>query len=280
MLSSLTLVCALLVGGPAVESICQSATAQPIVPLDGKWTRKPDQTQAVVLIHGFHIHLTDKNVPKPALRPWQHYDSPLVKELAKTSDVFVFAYGQNGSIDTIVKESKLRDNIALLRKLGYKDIILVGHSAGGLIARHFVEDNPDSGVTKVVQVCAPNGGTPLAGARVPKSQRVFVECLTEASRKQCMKDRENKLVPPKVQFICIVAKSEAKAATDGIVPCVCQWTADLQKQGIPAYGFVSGHREMVHSAKYAEALANLIRDKHDRWNAERVEKAKKELFGP
>ena len=36
---------------------------------------------------------------------------------------------------------------------------LVGYSAGALIARYFVEDSPDYGVTKVIQVCAPNGGS-------------------------------------------------------------------------------------------------------------------------
>jgi pimeloyl-ACP methyl ester carboxylesterase len=280
MMPSVILCVGLLLGGaPTVDSFCHLATA-PSVPLDGKWVRKPDKNQAIVLIHGYYFHFTDKNVSKPALRPWQKPDNPLITELAKTADVFVFAYGQNASIDAIAKESKLGDSVALLRKQGYKEIILVGHSAGGLIARHFIEDNPDCGVTRVVQVCAPNGGTPLAGARVPKSQKVFIECLTEECRKECQKEREKKRVPMKIQFACVVAKSDPKATTDGIVPSKSQWTPDLQKQGIPAFGLVGGHREVVHSAKHAEALARVIRNDHGRWNAEQVDKARKELFAP
>src|SRR5438034_10710821 len=105
MPSSILLCSLLLVGGaPSVHSICQQAAP---VPVDGKWARSPKQTQAVVLIHGFYYRFTDRSVAKPDLRPWQSADGPLVKELAKNADVFVFAYGQNASLDTIVKESKL-----------------------------------------------------------------------------------------------------------------------------------------------------------------------------
>src|ERR1043165_6526837 len=234
MLSSLPLCCTLLLGGnPAVASTFQQAAPAPV---DGKLTRSANQAQAVVLIHGFYFHLRDKSVPNAELRPWQKADGPLVKELAKHADVFVFAYGQNASIETIVKESKLQDSIAQLRKLGYTEIVLLGHSAGGLIARQFVEDHPDAGVTKVIQVCAPNGGSPLALLRGHKSQKVFLDCLSEGGRQECLKLRADKRIPQNVQFVCVVARGDGKNGTDGIVPCVSQWTEDLHKQGIPAVG--------------------------------------------
>ena len=120
------LFCSLLLGGtPAVESICLQVGP---VPANGKWTRSANQTKAVVLVHGFYYHFKDKSVPKAELRPWQKADSPLVKELAKTSDVYVFGYGQNGSVDAVANQSKLGDNIAQLKQLGYTEIILVGHT--------------------------------------------------------------------------------------------------------------------------------------------------------
>lgn len=277
MLSTLTLFCSLTLGGsPAVESICLQ-----VAPASGKekWTRTPKQPRAVVLIHGFHYHLTNKNVPKAEFRPWQRADAAIVKEMAKHADVFVFAYGQNVPLDTIVKESKLGDSVAHLRNLGYTDVVLMGHSAGGLIARHFVEDFPDAGVTKVIQVCTPNGGSPLATVTSPKNQKVFLECLTEKHRQQCMKDRTAKMIPDKIQFICVVGKGDGTKGTDGVVPCICQWTADLQKQGIPVVSVLGSHREVVRDAKTTEILASLIRDKQPRWTAERIEKAKKEIFG-
>lgn len=264
-----------LTGSPAVESVCLQ-----VAPINVKWARSPNQPRAVLLIHGFHYHLRDSSVPKAEFRPWQKADSALVKELSKNADVYVFAYGQNVTIDTIVKESKLTASIAELRKLGYKDIVLVGHSAGGLIARQFVEDHPDAGVTKVIQICAPNGGSPLASLTAPKSQRIFMQCLTTESRKECLKMRADKKIPEQVQFVCVIAKQEKKATTDGVVPCLCQWTADLQTQGVPAVCVIGGHREVVRDSKLVPVISDLILDTPGRWKATRVEQAKKEFFGP
>ncbi len=277
MLPSLTLFCSLAFGGaPPVESVCHQVAP---APTKEKWTRTREQTRAVVLIHGFHYHVLSKNVPKAEFRPWQKVDAALVKEVAKHADVYVFAYGQNVPLDTIVSQSKLGASVAQLRNLGYGEVVLVGHSAGGLIARHFVEDFPNAGVTKVIQVCAPNGGSPLATVTAPKAQKVFLECLTEKCRQQCMKDRAAKLIPDKVQFLCVVARGDGTKGTDGVVPCVCQWTADLQKQGIPVVGIMGSHREAVRDAKTAETLAELIRANQPRWPPERIEKAKRELLG-
>lgn len=276
MLSSLTLCCALALGaGPSVESIFLPAAP---LPVGGKWARTPQQPCAVVLIHGFHYHLLEKSVPKAEFRPWQHPDSALVKELAKHADVFTFAYGQNTSLDAIVRTSTIGENITQLRKLGYSDIVLLGHSAGGLIARHFVEDFPDAGVTKVIQVCSPNGGSPLAVLTGPKSQKAFRDCLTEKGRQECLRVRAGKVIPDHVHFVCVVAKGNGSTGSDGVVPCICQWTADLQKQGIPVVGIPLSHRAAVRDLKAAETLANLVREKQDRWTPVRVELARKEIF--
>jgi pimeloyl-ACP methyl ester carboxylesterase len=279
MLSTLPLFCTLLLSGsPAVESTIRQVAPVAPVEVEGKWRRTPGHTQAVVLIHGFHYHFSNKSVSKAEFRPWQHADSAVVKTLAKHNDVFSFAYGQNVPIESIVKDSTLGAAVARLRDLGYRDVVLVGHSAGGLIARQFIEDFPESGVTKVVQVCAPNGGSPLAAIKGPKSQRVFLDCLTREGRKICLKERADKRIPDNVQFVCIVARMNTTTHTDGVVPCVNQWTADLQKQGIPAFGMVGTHREVVRDAKAAEVLAALVRDRQGRWTEERIVQARKELF--
>jgi len=260
-------------GPPAVESICLQ-----IAPANAVWTRSANRTQAILLIHGYHYHFSSKNVPKAELRPWQKAESPFVKELGKTADVFSFGYGQNVELETIVKESKLASTIASLRKLGYTDIILIGHSAGGLIARQFVEDNPDAGVTRVVQVCAPNGGSPLAGGIGTKSQAAFLDCLSVDGRKKCLEMRAEKRIPEKVQFVCVIARTEKTTDSDGVVPCKSQWTPDLQKQGIPAVGVIGSHREVVHEARVAETLVGLLREKQTRWSPERIDQAKKEFL--
>ena len=276
MLGSLILFSTLTLSGtPAVQSVCLQ-----VAPVhNGKWSRTPNHTQAVLLIHGYHVHLFDKNVPKAEFRPWQKADSPLVKALAKNADVYALAYGQNASLDTIVKHSALAPSVAELRKLGYTDVVLVGHSAGGLIARHFVEDHPDAGITKVIQVCAPNAGTPLAKLSGPKSQKVFINCLTTEERKKCLELRADKKIPDNVQFLCVVARGEGDAPSDGVVPCASQWSEDLRKQGIGAHLVSGTHREVVREESLANTLATLARNQQQRWSPERIEKERKRILG-
>jgi pimeloyl-ACP methyl ester carboxylesterase len=260
---------------PAVESkFLQVAPAAE----GGKLVRSPGQTRAVVLIHGFLFHVRSQSVSRAGFRPWQQPHTPLVKELARDSDVFVFAYGQDASITGVVEGSGLAGHVVRLRQLGYRDVVLLGHSAGGLIARQFVEDHPDAGVTKVIQVCCPNGGSPSAHIQVPRSQRPFLDCLTVEGRRQCLKTRAGVRIPAGVQFVCVVGGGPYGTG-DGIVPCKCQWTDDLQDQGIPAVKLSVTHREAVRSPKEARTLADLVRHDQPRWPANRVRTARKEILG-
>ncbi|MBM3993324.1 MAG: hypothetical protein FJ303_04090 [Planctomycetes bacterium] len=272
MLVAWTLVVAF-AGAPAVDSICPQ-----VAPAKDTWARTANRARAVLLIHGFHYHFTDAGVARAALRPWQVKDSPLVKELGKDADVFSLAYGQNVPLDVIVKESKLASSVAELKKLGYSEIVLIGHSAGGLIARQFVEDNPSAGVAKVLQICSPNAGSALAELGGTKSQKPFLRSLTPDFRKKLLEARKDKRIPEKVQFLCVVARTGKGADSDSIVLCESQWTPDLHKQGIPAVGVFGVHREVVRDAKLAVTLAGLVRDSHPRWSAERVEQGKKEIL--
>jgi pimeloyl-ACP methyl ester carboxylesterase len=192
--------------------------------------------------------------------------------------VFSFAYGQNVSADDVVEVPDLSDDLQRLKKLGYKEIVLVGFSAGGLIVREFVEDHPDSPVTKVVQVCAPNGGSGWAKIKAVRSvQRDFLDSLTKDQRRRIMLARGDKEIPAQVEFVCIVGT--VAIIGDGVVSCKSQWTEDLQEQGIPAYGVNSMHTHVVHSKKGIELMAELVRDPQPRWDAKQVAQARKELLG-
>lgn len=261
---------------PAVESrFIQVAP----VSEGGKFVRTPGRARAVVLLHGYRFHLSDLGVSRADFRPWQRPDSLLVKELAADSDVFAFAYGQNACIEDIARGSGLKEDIGKLRELGYREIVLVGHSAGGLVARLFVEDHPGAGVTKVVQVCSPNGGCYAAGLKGPKSQRAFLDCLTVKGRQRCLKERAGKTIPEGVEFVCVVGCGSRAGHSDGVVPCSCQWTADLQDQGIPAMRLGVGHREAVRVEKGAHLLADLVRHEQHRWPARRIREAREEILG-
>lgn len=241
--------------------------------------RSDGQERAVVLIHGFAIHFRTESVLKAEFRRWQQPETPLVQELGKTGDVYSYCYSQNAPLDNVVSNGGLREAVAQLRKAGYRDIVLVGHSAGGLIARQFVEDYPGDGVTKVLQVCSPNTGTPSAKTTVLAAQQPFLNCLTEDGRRECLKSRAGRKIPDSVEFICVIGRPEPKADSDGVVPCVSQWSEDLQKQCIPVVVIAADHLEATRVPANARIIAGLVKEKQQRWLATKVEQTRKELFG-
>jgi pimeloyl-ACP methyl ester carboxylesterase len=241
----------------------------------GRFARSQGQKRAVVLLHGYRLCFKKISVPRAILRDWEEKGSPLVNALGQHADVFAFAYGQTVPVEAIDRLAGLREGIARVKKLGYSRIVLVGHSAGGLVARCFVEDYPEAGVTKVVQVCAPNGGSYYADLKfVPKNHKLFVKSLSKASREKCLLAREGKKIPAKIQFVCIVT------AEDMVVPCKCQWTLDLQKQGVPVLKFVTGHRQVMRKTASAKKIAEVICANYPRWQPGQVAEAVKEIFKP
>src|SRR5262249_53874799 len=157
------------------------------------------------LIHGIRVHpFNSTKAGEASLHDWQKPGSALVKSLARDADVFAYAYGQTAALEKIADAAGLTRAIEKLRFMGYKEIVLVGHSAGGVLARLFVEDHPDSGVTRVVQVCSPNDGSSLANASfsVCKDQEPFLQSLTKKERCKQWALRVEKTIPEKVEFCC------------------------------------------------------------------------------
>jgi pimeloyl-ACP methyl ester carboxylesterase len=242
--------------------------------------RTPGQDRVVVLIHGLGLHPIAKDrAGRATLRSWQKGDSVLVKELARHADVYALSYGQVVAVDKVPEAIHLADRVRDLRKAGYRDVVLVGHSAGGLIARQLVEDHPDLGVSKVIQVCAPNTGSALAAVRAARDAQVaFLVSLGRAARTAFLARRSDLRIPTAVQFACVVAVTTPLGG-DGIVSTRSQWSDDLQKQGIPAYLLRATHRDAVRSARAAELIARLVRDAQPRWKADEVARARKKLLG-
>jgi pimeloyl-ACP methyl ester carboxylesterase len=243
-----------------------------------KWERSPKQERAVVLIHGLRLFFKKEAVLHPEFRDWQEANSPLVKRLGQDSDVYSFAYAQSIAADEIGETPEFGENIQRLKKLGYKEIVVLGYSAGGLIARRYVEDFPDGGVTKVVQICTPNGGSGWAKIKaVRAAQLEFLDSLTKENRLKLLRERVNKVIPEKVQFVCVVGTGVVLG--DGFVSCKSQWTEELQEQGIPALAVSDTHRHIMHSKKSIDVLAELVREPQPRWDAKHVAKARKEILG-
>src|SRR5262249_36146369 len=159
-----------------------------------------------VLVHGLTVHPLEERITRAEPHSWQKPDAPLVQRLTREADVFAFSYAQNASISDVVERSALMRQLKRLRDLGYREIVLVGHSAGGIIVRQLVEDHPDVPVTRVVQVATPNLGSAWANFQLPwSSQKPFLADLTRWIRRQTQSRRADILIPARVEFVCVVA---------------------------------------------------------------------------
>lgn len=259
---------------PNIET--QFVQVAPVKPERRWWT--PTRSRAVVLIHGLQIHPFSKtNVTRPHLHSWQKPGCLLVKHLAAEADVFAFSYGQTVSADDIAECPALAANLRRLKQQGYREIVLIGHSAGGVIARQFIEDHPDSGVTKVIQVCAPNGGSGWAmWPTVRGNQLDFLESLTKPARSRSLAERKDKRIPATIEFVCVVGTGAVVG--DGMVLTRSQYPPDLQRQGIPAYPFNGTHWTALRSPRGVELLTRLVRQPQPRWDARRIADLRRQLL--
>jgi pimeloyl-ACP methyl ester carboxylesterase len=249
------------------------------VPRNGELMRTRDRDRAVLLIHGLKVHPVQKEkVDRAELHAWQTPDAALVRKLGQEADVFAFAYAQNVAVDRVAELPDLADAVARLKRLGYKEVVLIGHSAGGLVARNFVEDHPDAGVAKVIQVCVPNGGSSLASVAVARSeQRAYIESLSKQERDRVRKERADKRIPAQVEFVVVVGNGLGEG--DGVVRVSSQWTEDLARQGIPAVTLSATHRDALRGEAGVELINRLVRERQPRWDEGHVEWMRKELFG-
>lgn len=276
MFTTLPLLCVLWAATPEIETrFVQVASAA----TRGNWWQTPEKKRAVVLIHGLLVHPFSKTkVGHAHLHGWQKPDCLLVKRLAQDADVFAFSYAQTVSADDIAECAALEREIVKLRREGYREIILLGHSAGGVIARQFVEDHPDCGVTKVIQVCAPNVGSGWAKWQTVRANQIeFLDSLTKPARRRSLTERADKEIPEHIEFACIVGTGTIGG--DGVVSNRSQYPPDLQKQGIPAYPFNSTHWMVLRSQKGVDLVARVARETQRRWDAKQVEAIRKKLPG-
>lgn len=234
------------------------------------------KARAVVLIPGLYVHPFRRvRATRPEMRAWQMPAGELVKALAKDADVFAFSYAQTASLDEVAKSPGLRDAVTRLRDAGYSEVVLVGHSAGGVIARQFAEANPDAGATKVIAVAAPFAGAGMANLKVgyPKVQAPFVQSLGPDARAKALRCAP----AADVELACVVCKLK-RLDTDGAVATRSQWPDDLQRAGVPAVLAPVSHFEVMDSAVAAKIIAELATAKLVRWSAAEVETARAALF--
>jgi len=245
---------------------------------DGVIARSTGQGRAVVLIEGLNLHLLHHDhAARAELRPWQQPGSVLVRALAPEGDVFSFTYAQTAPVNDIAEMPTLGDSVRRLHEAGYNEVVLVGFSAGAVVARQFVEDNPQAGVGLVIQVCAPNVGSGLARIKALGAvQEPFLQSLTKQARSRVLQERRGKRIPEQVEFVCVVG--DGLIFGDGVVTTRSQWSEDLQAQGIPAVPLRTEHWEAVRGAHASQVIASLVRERHPRWDAAQVAAMRQRLW--
>lgn len=235
--------------------------------------------RAVVLVHGLKIYpFRPQKAEQPELHDWQAPGSELVRALSPDADVFAFAFAQTLPVDVVAHAPKLRDAVVRFRAAGYREVVLVGHSAGGLVARIFAENYPD-GLTKVVTVATPHAGAGAANATggYPKCQAPFVHSIAPDYRAAANR-ASNRAIDRRVQVVSVVTKLRGIDA-DGLLTLQTQWPLLLQQQGIPAAVLYDSHWTALRTPAGARVVAGLVRDPLVRWSPEQVEVARKVLFG-
>jgi pimeloyl-ACP methyl ester carboxylesterase len=266
-------------GLPPVDfKFVQVAPARPLAQ-NGIVARSPGQSRAVILIEGLELNLLDhRKGPQGELRFWQQPGSVIVKALSADADVFSFCYGQTAPVTDMGELPALRDNVQHLRQLGYTEVVFVGYSAGGIVARQFVEDNPGIGVTRVIQVCTPNLGSTLARIKsmVGPAQESFLQSLTKEARSRAFQERRGKRIPENVEFVCVLGNGLVYG--DGITSTRSQWPDDLQVQGVPVVIAKTEHWEVMRSERSAIMIARLVRENQPRWDAAKVAAMRKHLW--
>jgi pimeloyl-ACP methyl ester carboxylesterase len=78
-----------------------------------------------------------------------------------------------GSAPLQVQASALADLIYALDLSADDQLLLVGHSAGGVVARLAMVQQPQIGVDTLITIAAPNLGAPLAGIGAELGHRIF-----------------------------------------------------------------------------------------------------------
>jgi pimeloyl-ACP methyl ester carboxylesterase len=235
--------------------------------------------RAVVLIHGVRAHPIDGDKPHEAISPsWQSPDSHVTRALGDQGSVFAFSYSQNRRVEEMPQQ--LLPHIERLRGGGYRDVALVGFSAGALVARQFVEDHPEAGVGKVIQVCPPNAGSDWGGlARaVREGQEPFIRSLREEDRAKFVRDRAERgvRIPDRVEFVVVLGS--VGGGGDGVLGKATQWPPELQEQGIPVVKVGVLHGLAMRSETAARTYARLLTETQPRWDAEAVEAARREIL--
>ena len=122
-------------------------------------------------------------------------------------------------------------------------------------------------MTKVVQVCAPNGGSGWAVLQAVRTNQIeFLDSLTKGARQRAARKRTARSSPP-MSSSCASSAPARWSATAWLHAAV--GGRRISGEGVPAAFLATTHWFAIRSEKGADLLARLVREPQPRWDAER-----------
>ena len=206
--------------------------------------REHDDT-LVILIHGFCRGAKDMQFWKKCLQP--EFPHILTPDLPTT-----FA-----SFQTCTE--RLEEEVATAAPEQYRNILIAGHSMGGLLARAFLQRNPMKNVSRLVCAGTPHSGSKLAdiALKIPGTGAIWkpLHALKCSARTQ--------LITPEIPDLEIGA----------IVSCSnTHWTGKYFLSD-PADGLVELHSATPQDAKsVVQVSANHVKMQYDPYTAALIKK--------
>ena len=178
---------------------------------------------------------------------------------------WVFQYPSGLRLDGIA--AGLNYEIEQLReKYGFKKIILIAHSMGGLISRTYIQryqNNENSVVERYISISSPYGGHDLAVFGVREETKSFVAAWVDMVPGSKFQERmySSKL---KVPFYLIYGnysklKNKPKKG-DGTVSLKSMLQPDVVEDAVKIYEFDEDHMSILRSGEVFDTIVGIVRE--------------------
>jgi pimeloyl-ACP methyl ester carboxylesterase len=183
--------------------------------------------------------------------------APIVQALDHSRfQAWVYSYPSGIRLELAATTLKrIVDDLQL--KHGFKKLIVVAHSMGGLVARSFVEQAADRGYVKLlVTISTPFGGHEAAQTGVDHAP-VVVPCWFDMAANSPFLLSLRKPLPASVPhhlFFSYIGGSNSKGPTDGTVSMRSMLEPDIQQSAQRVVGFPETHDSILTSPELIAAL--------------------------
>ena len=241
--------------------------------------RSPNQERAVVLIHGLRLHpFSGAKAAKAIPHGWQESNSLLVRGLGRESDVFVFAYGYDGTADEVSTVPMLRAGVARLRGSGLSERC-AGRSQcrradrqgirGGRSGFWCDEGHPGLRAERRL-------GLGFLGPDT--TERNLFPRFTDEIDAPTGPQGSERPPHPGQRRVCLYRRQRAAGRRRRGGHALPVDRGHLQRQGIPAYVLGTTHWQVVRTRAGADLIAELIRTPQPRWDERHVAVLRKVIF--